>query len=229
MKKNAVVLLSGGIDSTTCLAMAVEKYGPDNVLALSLYYGQKHEKELKCAMQIAEYYGVTYVQRPVVNVFDYSDCSLLQGRREIKHESYAEQLAEIGGEGTVETYVPFRNGLFLAAAAAIAVSVGAKIIYYGAHADDAAGRAYPDCTPEFASAMHQAIYEGSGRILEMEAPLLYMNKAEVVATGLKLHAPYHLTWSCYEGGDKPCGKCGTCIDRANAFKANGVSDPALEV
>ncbi len=136
-------------------------------------------------------------------------------------------LAKKSGEGTVDTYVPFRNGLFLSFAAAVAVSVGAEVIYYGAHADDAAGRAYPDCTPEFETAMNTAIYEGSGRTCHLEAPLLSWNKAGVVKEGLRLGAPYELTWSCYEGGDKPCGVCGTCRDRAAAFAANGVKDPAL--
>lgn len=100
--------------------------------------------------------------------------------------------------------------------------------YYGAHADDAAGRAYPDCTPEFADYMNKAIFEGSGRTTHLEAPLINLNKAGVVKLGLELKAPYQFTWSCYEGGEKPCGTCGTCIDRAMAFEANGVKDPALE-
>ena len=127
----------------------------------------------------------------------------------------------------MDTYVPFRNGLFLSFAAALAVSVHASCIYYGAHADDAAGRAYPDCTPEFEHAMATAIYEGSGQTCRLEAPLLQWNKAQVVRQGLQLQAPYHLTWSCYEGREKPCGLCGTCRDRAAAFAANGVPDPAL--
>lgn len=229
MKCKAVVLLSGGIDSTTCLALAVEHYGVGNVVALSLFYGQKHDKEVECATAVAKYYGVVHFVHEITGVYDHSDCSLLKGRGDIEHRSYAEQLADKGGEGTVSTYVPFRNGLMLAYAAAIATSLGAEALYYGAHADDAAGRAYPDCTPEFEQAMRTAIYEGSGHQLLMQAPLLNLNKAEVVAMGLKRNAPYHLTWSCYEGGDKPCGRCGTCIDRAKAFEANGVKDPALEV
>ena len=140
----------------------------------------------------------------------------------------AEQLAGRGGSGTVDTYVPFRNGLFLSFAAATAISVGAEVVLYGAHADDAAGRAYPDCTPEFYAAMKAAIYEGSGHVCTMEAPFIDKNKADVVAVGLRLNAPYQFTWSCYEGKEKPCGKCGTCIDRAKAFAANGVKDPAME-
>ena len=225
-----VVLLSGGIDSTTCLAIALEKYTKEDVLALTAYYGQKHAKELEAARNVANYYGVQHEKVNLSQAFALSDCPLLQGSsKEIAHESYAKQLAEKGGEGTLDTYVPFRNGLFLSYAAAIAISVHADVIYYGAHADDAAGRAYPDCTPEFETAMNTAIYEGSGRTCHLEAPLLSWNKAGVVKEGLRLHAPYQLTWSCYEGGDKPCGQCGTCIDRAKAFAANGVPDPALEI
>lgn len=228
MDKKAVVLLSGGIDSTTCLADAVRTYGADNVLALSMYYGQKHQKEIESAQAVAKYYGVDHIIQRISGAFDLSDCTLLQGREAVAHESYAKQLEKIGGEGTVATYVPFRNGLFLSYAAAIATSVHADTVFYGAHADDAAGRAYPDCTPEFAEAMDRAIYEGSGGLVRLYAPLLNWNKAQVVKYGLELGAPYHLTWSCYEGGDKPCGKCGTCIDRAKAFEANGVEDPARD-
>lgn len=226
--KKVVVLLSGGIDSTTCLAHAVKNYGSENVFCLSMTYGQKHDKEIMSARKVADHYGVNLQEMDLSTIFKFSDCSLLKGRENIKHESYADQLAEMGGEGTVDTYVPFRNGLFLSTAAAYALSVGAEVIFYGAHADDAAGRAYPDCTPEFESAMNEAIYEGSGRVLRMEAPLLNMNKAQVVKMGLELGAPYELTWSCYEGHDTPCGECGTCIDRAAAFAANGVQDPALK-
>lgn len=222
--EKAVVLLSGGIDSTTCLGVAVNKYGKDNVLALSLTYGQKHEKELNCAKAVAEHYGVKFHSMDLSSVFVFSDCPLLQGREDIEHGSYAEQIAK-NGAGTVATYVPFRNGLMLSTAAAIAASVDADVIYYGAHADDAAGRAYPDCTPEFEEAMDEAIFEGTGQKVRMEAPLLNMNKAEVVKLGLSLNVPYHLTWSCYEGKEHQCGTCGTCIDRRNAFLANGVSDP----
>lgn len=224
MNKKAVVLLSGGIDSTTCLAQAVKEYGAQDVLALTLYYGQKHDREIKAARNIANYYNVNHVVQEIQGVFDFSECTLLQGRGEIKHESYAEQLHD---KGIIDTYVPFRNGLFLSYAAAIAISVNAEVVYYGAHADDAAGRAYPDCTPEFEQAMCEAIFEGSGRKVSMVAPLIFMNKAQVVSCGLELDAPYHMTWSCYEGKDKPCGTCGTCLDRIKAFASNGMVDPTM--
>lgn len=228
--QKVVVLLSGGIDSTTCLAMAVDKYGAENVKTLNMFYGQKHEKEIESAMKVADFYGVEYNEIDLSDIFAFSDCPLLKrSSKEIKHQSYADQLEELGGQGTVDTYVPFRNGLFLATATSYALSIGANVVCYGAHADDAAGNAYPDCSIPFSVAMHKAIKEGTGGKVRLAAPLVKKNKAEVVAIGLELKAPYELTWSCYEGKEKPCGVCGTCIDRAKAFEANGVKDPALEV
>lgn len=222
----ALVLFSGGVDSTTCLAMAVEKYGAAKVLALSIFYGQVHSKEIEAAKKIADYYGVTLKQLDLAQIFADSDCSLLSGSgREIPKESYAEQLEHTDGK-PVSTYVPFRNGLFLSSAASIALSNGCEVVYYGAHKDDAAGNAYPDCSDAFNEAMNRAVYLGSGGQLHIEAPFVGMNKAQVVQKGLELRVPYELTWSCYEGGDKPCGICGTCRDRAAAFAANGVADPA---
>ena len=146
--------------------------------------------------------------------------------KEIPKEAYSEQIRNTNGS-PVSTYVPFRNGLFLSSAASIALSLGCSEIYYGAHADDAAGSAYADCSQEFTDAMEKAISIGTYEKVHVKAPLVNLNKAGVVKRGLKLGAPYELTWSCYEGGDKPCGTCGTCIDRAAAFAANGVKDPAL--
>ena len=223
----ALVLFSGGLDSTTCLALAIEKYGAENVLALSVSYGQKHTKEIEAAKQVAAYYGVKLQTLDLAQIFADSDCSLLKGSStEIPKESYAEQLAETNGK-PVSTYVPFRNGLFLSSAASIALSHGCEVIYYGAHSDDAAGNAYPDCSTDFNDAINAAIFIGSGNQLRVEAPFVSKTKADVVAEGLRLHAPYHLTWSCYEGGEKPCGLCGTCRDRAAAFAANVIADPAL--
>ena len=223
----AIVLSSGGVDSTTCLAVAVDKHGADNVISLSVYYGQKHNKELEAARAVADYYKVRHIELDLKPIFEDSNCSLLmQNDTEIPKESYAEQLNKSGGE-PVSTYVPFRNGLFLSVAASIAISNGCKEIYYGAHADDAAGNAYPDCSDAFTNAMRKAINLGSGCGLTIKAPFVNHNKAEVVKRGLELNVPYELTWSCYEGGDKPCGKCGTCIDRQKAFEANGVKDPAI--
>lgn len=223
----AMVLSSGGIDSTTCLGMAVERYGKENVTALSISYGQKHDKEVQASRAVAEYYGVESLSLDLAKIFADSDCSLLKhSGREIPEEAYAEQLKKTGGK-PVSTYVPFRNGLFLSSAASMALSRGCGVIYYGAHADDAAGNAYPDCSSAFHQAISDAIFIGSGEQLRVEAPFVGLTKGEVVKKGLALQVPYHLTWSCYEGGERPCGLCGTCIDRAEAFRINGVADPAL--
>ena len=226
----ALVLSSGGVDSTTALALAVSRYGKDNVIALSVSYGQKHDKEIQAAKAVSAFYGVEQLFLDLSKIFQYSNCSLLQqSTEEIPEESYAKQIEKTEGEKPVSTYVPFRNGLFLSSAASIALSKDCSVILYGAHADDSAGFAYPDCSPVFNDAMNQAIFEGSGHQLKVEAPFVNMTKAEVVKMGLELNAPYELTWSCYEGKDEPCGKCGTCIDRAAAFAANGVSDPAIKL
>lgn len=224
----ALVLFSGGVDSTTCLGIAVKKYGSENVLALSVSYGQKHTKEIDSARAVAKHYGVELYELDLSEMFRFSDCSLLKGSsEEIPHESYEEQLKETNGS-PVSTYVPFRNGLFISSAAAIAISRGCSVIYYGAHSDDAAGNAYPDCSETFNNAMAEAVWVGSGNQVRIEAPFVTKTKADVVKIGLELGVPYELTWSCYEGGDVPCGKCGTCIDRARAFAENGVPDPALQ-
>ena len=220
----ALVLFSGGVDSTTCLAIAVEKYGKNNVIALSISYGQKHTKEIQAAEKIAAYYGVELKRLDLARIFEGSDCSLLSSSSEdIPKESYAEQLKKTDGK-PVSTYVPFRNGLFLSCAASVALSNGCTEIYYGIHTDDAAGNAYPDCSEEFNNAINSAIYIGSGNALKVTAPFVNMKKADIVAEGLKLKVPYKMTWSCYEGGEKPCGVCGTCRDRIVAFRANGITE-----
>ncbi len=232
MSKKALVLSSGGVDSTTCLSLAINKFGSENVTSVSFFYGQKHDKELKCARELANYYHIKHYELDLSSIMQYSNCSLLtNSTQEIKHQSYAEQIAE-NGEGRVSTYVPFRNGLMLSAAAALADSIYENEecdIYIGAHADDAAGNAYADCSTEFVDAMAKAINIGTYEKINIIAPFVNSNKAGIVKKGLELKTPYELTWSCYEGKDTPCGKCGTCIDRAAAFAANNVEDPAIKL
>lgn len=225
----ALVLSSGGVDSTTCVGIAVEKYGKENIVTASLYYGQKHDKELKCAKAIADYYGLKHIEEDISSVMKYagSVCSLVKGGKDIQHKSYKEQILA-NSEGRVETYVPFRNGLLLSIATAYADSLFPNeevAVIYGAHADDAVGNAYADCSQDFVDAMSKAINIGTYKKIFVESPLINMNKTQVVKKGLELKVPYELTWSCYEGGEKQCGECGTCIDRRNAFEANGVKDP----
>lgn len=225
----ALVLNSGGVDSTTCVALAVDKYGKENVITASLYYGQKHDKELQCAKKIAEYYGVRHIEEDISNVMKYASsvCTLVKGGDDIVSESYAEQI-EKNGQGRVDTYVPFRNGLLLSIAASYADSLfpGEKVfIYYGAHADDAAGEAYADCSPEFVSAMNTAITIGTYGKISVTSPFVQLHKSDIVKTGLRLKVPYELTWSCYRGGEKACGKCATCLDRKKAFELARSVDP----
>jgi 7-cyano-7-deazaguanine synthase len=224
----ALVLSSGGVDSTTCIGIAVKEFGKENVSTVSIYYGQKHNKELKCAERIAEYYDVKHYVLDISTIMRYSNCSLLShSTEEITQGKYSDQIAQ-SETGRVSTYVPFRNGLMLSSVAALAVSIYPEDIvhiYIGAHADDAAGNAYADCSKDFTDAMHQAIKIGTYEKVLVEAPLVNMNKAQVVSTGLSLKVPYNITYSCYEGRDKSCGKCGTCIDRREAFIQNGTEDP----
>lgn len=229
MGRKALVLSSGGIDSTTCLAMAVEELGRQNVASVSIFYGQRHRVELKAAHAVAEYYGIRQFEFDLSPVMRFSNCALLDGSAEvIGRASYPDQI-EAGG-ARIATYVPFRNGLMLSAAASLAQSLFDKDecdIYLGAHKDDAAGNAYADCSIPFLEHIGQAIDIGTYSMVHLAAPFAHLNKAGVVARGLELGAPYHLTWSCYVGGERPCGECATCRDRAAAFAANGVPDPAL--
>lgn len=224
----AVVLSSGGADSTTCIGVALEKYPKDCVVTVSVFYGQKHNKELGCAKKIAEYYGLKHYELDLSQVLKYSNCSLLShSTEEVPEGSYAEQIGR-KDNGMVATYVPFRNGLMLSAVASLASSLFPDEdveIYLGAHADDAAGSAYADCSLEFVEQIGAAIKTGTYGYVTICCPFVDKTKSEVIGTGLKLGVPYQYTWSCYNGTEKPCGKCGTCIDRIEAFKANGVEDP----
>ena len=221
----ALVLFSGGLDSSVCLGLAVKKYGADEVLALSIFYGQKHKKEMEASEKVASYYGVKRITLDLGEIFKDSNCTLLEGAtEEIPHEDYAEQLKKTDG-APVNTYVPYRNGLFLSSAASIALSHDCEVIYYGAHADDAAGNAYPDTSVVFNNAISEAIYIGSGKALKIVAPFIEKSKAQVVAMGTEIGVPFELTWSCYEGHDSACGRCGTCRDRKRAFELNNLVDP----
>lgn len=190
-KQKAVVLFSGGVDSTTCLALAIERFGKDNVVPLSIQYGQKHSKELEAAIAILEYYNMKGKTMDVTKLFAFSNCSLLvQSSEDIPQGSYKEQ-QDAEGKGTVSTYVPFRNGLFLSAAASLALSLDCGYIYYGAHSDDAAGNAYPDCTEHFYKSMGDAIFEGSGKECSLEAPFINSNKVDIVKKAYA--SAYHTT------------------------------------
>lgn len=224
--QKGIVLLSGGLDSTTCLALAIEECGRDNVHTISISYGQKHSKELDCAKQIAEHYKVSNEVFDLSSIFTSSNCSLLKNSTdEVPSGSYESQIEDTG---KVSTYVPFRNGLMLSVVAAIAQSRYPNeyvTVYLGNHKDDAAGEAYPDCSSEFTQYMDKAISTGTYGLVHLKSPFVNNTKADIVAWGLKHDVPYEKSWSCYNGNETPCHKCGTCIDREAAFKANETIDP----
>lgn len=219
-----LVLSSGGIDSTTCIAIAVRDYGIDNVATVIFDYGQRHDKEIVSAKNVAQFYGVPYYMFDVKSLFQYSQCSLMKSGKPVVESSYAEQVVN----GTsITSYVPFRNGLMLSVCATLAQSLWENEecdIFLGNHSSDFA---YPDCSVKFVKKMSSAIFEGTYGWVKFISPLQNMTKAEVVKLGTELNVPYSLTWSCYEGNDIPCGRCASCIERINAFKVNGLVDPIL--
>ncbi len=223
----ALVLLSGGLDSATCLGMAVDNFGRENVQAASIFYGQRHERELSSATEIARHYGVERSEFDAAAIFSQSNSALMNfSGKNLSHETYGEQIKK---NPRVDTYVSFRNGLFISIAASFADSIFDEPaeIYIGVHQDDSAANAYPDCRADFIAAIGKAVEIGTFGKIKVVAPFLGKNKADIVKIGLALKVPYELTWSCYERGDRPCGKCATCLDRAAAFAANNIHDPAL--
>ena len=209
-----LVLLSGGVDSSTALALALSQ--DPQVEAISFSYNQKHkELELEAARKIAAYYKVPHQILEVSSVFSGSKSSLnAENDIEVSTGDYATQTE-------ANTEVEFRNGIFISILAGIAMQKGAYEIYFGAHLDDS-GVIYPDCSPEFIEAMNQAVQLGSGGKVRLTAPFGQVKKKDIVAKGVELGVPYELTYSCYNGVYPPCGKCGTCIDRNKAFLANGL-------
>ena len=225
----AIVLSSGGLDSTTCLAIAVKKFGKKNVSTVSIFYGQRHARELSCARAVAEFYGVNHYEFDAAAIMKNSNSALLNSSAQnLEHSTYGEQ---VKNNPRVATYVPFRNGLMLSMAASFADSLyndSEVEVYIGVHQDDAAVNAYPDCRADFIEAIGTAVNIGTYGKIKIVAPFLNKTKADVVKIGTDLAVPYELTWSCYERGDTPCGKCATCLDRAKAFSLNGLNDPALK-
>lgn len=217
--KKGVVLLSGGLDSTLCATMAVKDLGADNVLALTILYGQKHEKEAQAAKKVSAALGIQHKTLVIPGIFTGYGSSLIDKDAPIPEMSYREI------QGVSPTYVPFRNGVFLSYAAVTALVGGASFIYFGAHAEDFRNWAYPDCTPEFIGSMANAIYIGTYHKVRLLTPLQWYNKCDIVRQSIREGSPVRSTWSCYEGKEKACGKCPTCASRIEAFKQSGVVDP----
>lgn len=235
---SALVLLSGGLDSTVLLHYALSKGNQDpsykaKVVALNAFYGQKHNREREMARWTCDKLGVELIETDLSEVFKFdTESTLLKSGGEIAHESYADQLKKAEGN-PVNTYVPYRNGLLISYAASVAYQLHLSNVYYGAHLDDAAGNAYPDCTEKFATHQSLAVREGTNGEVVLEYPYLTnkMTKKDIVKMGLELgmtDLDFTHTWSCYEGGKMPCHVCGTCRDREAAFEANGMKDPLTD-
>lgn len=227
--KKILVLLSGGIDSTICLALAIKKYGKDNVSTISIYYGQKNDKELKAARNIANYYKVKYEEIDISNLYKNCTSSMIKTSNiKIPQISYDEQVKKISNNENVSTNVPFRNGLFLSICASYAINNDIKEIYYGIHREEGIARSlYPDCDEDFDMAMNLAIYLGSGKKVKINSPICTLLKKDIIKKGIELNVPFELTWTCYNDAEKPCGKCTACIDRIKGFKNNNMIDPLM--
>jgi len=219
-KKNAVVLLSGGLDSATTLYYAKDKgYAPR---CLIFQYGQRHHKEIKQAVALA---GKSKSPYHLVSItLPWQGSALLDKKTPLPRTD--ERSKEIPA-----TYVPGRNIIFLSFAASFAEAVGARAVFIGANAVDYSG--YPDCRPEFYEAYQNVLKQGlktgvEGRVIKIYTPLIRKTKAGIIKLGTKLGVPYELTWSCYKGGTRPCGECDSCRFRAKGFREAGIKDPALK-
>ena len=222
--EKVLVLLSGGIDSAVSLALAIDKYGKENVFTITFDYGQKNSNEIKFSQLLANHYEVKNVLLGVSSLFKYSDSSLLNhSSKTLSHDSYEKQ---VENNEEVSTVVPFRNGLFLSVAASYALSQNIDLIYYGIHYEvGVAHQLYPDCSDDFNEAINKAIYVGTGEKVRVIAPLVDKTKKEVIKLGYTMHVPFEKTWTCYDNHDISCGMCNSCQDRIKAFKANGLIDP----
>lgn len=211
--KDSVIIVSGGLDSITLLYDKAETIA----LAVSFDYGQNHgAKELPFAAHHCRKLGIPHITIPLSFMHRYFKSSLLDGAEAILEGHYAE-------ENMKSTVVPFRNGIMLAIATGIAESHGLKRVYIANHGGD--HTIYPDCRPDFIQAMDGAATAGTFVNVRIEAPYTNITKADIVRRGTALGVDYSKTWSCYKGSDVHCGKCGTCVERKEAFLEAGVKDP----
>ncbi len=222
--RKGVVLLSGGMDSCVCTAMARERHGAGNVALLHAGYGQRTQRrERRAFEEIAEFYSVC--ERLVVQL----DHFRAIGGSALTDEKIAVPENELGaagphGSAIPVTYVPFRNAHILSVAVSWAEVIGAGAIYIGAVAEDSSG--YPDCRPEYYRVFQELIRVGTRpeTQIEMVTPVIGMKKSEIIRRGLELRAPLHLTWSCYQEEEMACGVCDSCLLRLRAFAEAGATD-----
>jgi len=208
----SVLIYSGGLDSTVAL------YSEKPKLAVSFIYGSNHsQKEIECAKYNCDALGIQHKIIDLSNVFAGMSSSLL-GNGEVPEGHYEDSSMR-------STVVPFRNGIMLACAVGIAEDAGYDSVILGAHTGDHA--IYPDCRKPFVSAMSDAAEQGTYNHVKVKSPFSFMTKADIVVVGCTLRTPFERTWSCYKGGEYHCGKCGTCVERIEAFERSYVQDPTV--
>lgn len=213
-QEKAVVIYSGGMDSFTLLNKVV-KEGYD-VYALTFDYGQKHVKEVEVAATVCKQLNVPHKILDISPINQLMQSSSLVGNEEVPEGHYE-------AENMKSTVVPNRNMILLSLAIGYAVDIKAGKVYYGAHSGDHA--IYPDCRPEFVHAMNNVAGIANYEHVSIETPYLNSSKGEILTDGLNMNLDYTHTWTCYNGREKACGKCGACVERLEAFEENGATDP----
>jgi 7-cyano-7-deazaguanine synthase len=222
--KKAVVILSGGLDSTTCMGIAKDQRY--ELYPITFDYGQRHRIEIENARKVAEYYGVSHRHKIIALGFlrDFGGSALTD-----EHIEVPDMTKETVRDGEIPvTYVPGRNLLFLSIATSYAEVTGSQAIFIGVNALDYSG--YPDCRPEFIHKVEEVIalatkVGAEGKAIRIETPLIRMSKADIIREGTRLQVPYHLTTSCYNGKEQACGVCDSCRLRLKGFAEAGLTDP----
>jgi 7-cyano-7-deazaguanine synthase len=221
----AVVLVSGGMDSCVCAAIACKQHGAANLALLHASYGQRTEsREARAFREIADFYAVT--RRLMVRLDHFraiGGSALTDDRIAVPENELG--APELHGSEIPVTYVPFRNAHFLSVGVSWAEAIGAGAIYIGAVAEDSSG--YPDCRPQYYRVFQELIHAGTRTETQIAiaTPVIALKKSEIVRKGIELGAPLHLTWSCYQNEQEACGVCDSCLLRLRAFSDAGVTDP----
>jgi len=224
--QKAVVLLSGGMDSCVCAAIARERHGARNISLLHAGYGQRtQERERRAFEGIADFYGVSQGQRLILQLDHFraiGGSALTDAKIAVPENALG---AAGHGSSIPVTYVPFRNAHFLSVAVSWAEAIHAEAVYIGAVAEDSSG--YPDCRAEYYQVFQELVRVGTRPETEIkiETPVIALKKSEIIRRGIELGAPLHLTWSCYQNEDRACGVCDSCLLRLAAFAEAGVPDP----
>lgn len=215
MTKDTIIVLSGGMDSVTLLHYLRERAA----LAVTFDYGSNHNaREIECARSQCAALGIEHLVIPLKFMAEYFDSSLLSGAEAIPEGNYDD-------ENMRSTVVPFRNGIMMSVACGLAESRGLKYVALANHGGDHA--IYPDCRPQFVEAFGRAMREGTYDGVDILAPFTSMTKTDIARLGAELGVDYSLTYSCYKGGEKHCGRCGTCTERIEAFRDAGIPDPTI--